>query len=314
MAVEQDGEGFRNVRIKNFHSELEKVYEKKEEFKFLKQYLTIESSELFFVDKAVFIEGTSEALLLPYFIARFDEEQQKKIAASKDEAAQQAYVPLAAQNIAVVQAGANAKAFRHFVEFLGIPTLVITDIDTVKPKEKKKKDDPDEEENGKSGGYHECKVSHEKACSTSNATLKYYFDVPKEKIGSDVYKAWFKGLLDHTLTSVAGNVHVSYQCEENGFRARSFEDAFINVNLDRIHANWKNISGLKKKKVFDTYYNSDPHAAPNVEDIYDLTEEILGGKSGLAASLLYLSYAKGVRWETPLYIKEGLEWLQEQTH
>lgn len=47
-------------------------------------------------------------------------------------------MPLSAQNISVIQAGANARAFRYFIEFLQIPTLIITDIDTVHRKSDEK--------------------------------------------------------------------------------------------------------------------------------------------------------------------------------
>jgi len=57
------------VKIKNFYLELKGKYEKDEDlFKFLKQYITLYSSELFFAEKVIFIEGISEKILLPYFI------------------------------------------------------------------------------------------------------------------------------------------------------------------------------------------------------------------------------------------------------
>ena len=303
MAAVKDADGFYNIKIKHFHGELKEAYTEPKEFQFLKQYLTIVYSELFFVDKAIFIEGTSEALLLPYFISRFDEDQKKKPTATGGGVAKQTYIPLAAQNIAVIQAGANAKAFRHFIEFLGIPTLVITDIDTVK-----------KGKNGKRTIYPECKVTAPEACNTSNATIRYYLNAPDAEIGSTAYNVWFEAMRDHRAQCITDKVHVSYQCEENGFRARSFEDAFINVNLAKIKQNWNSLDGLKKKRTFDAYVKNGPQVDDGIEDIYDLTKAILDGKSGFASSILYLSYAEGVKWETPLYIKEGLEWLQKQTH
>lgn len=77
------------------------------------------------------------------------------------------YIPLSAQNITVIQAGANAKAFRHFIEFLQIPTLIITDIDTVCRKVGDEKTT-----------YHACSVLDTNCCNTSNATIKYYYAAP----------------------------------------------------------------------------------------------------------------------------------------
>lgn len=357
MALETDEDGFNSIQIKHFHSDLYKKYRKEaeiaatkksannrkaknldpakvevEEFQFLKQYLTIVSSELFFADKAIFIEGTSEALLLPYFIAQFDAAKQKGFDDKKDEEGKKNYVPLAAQNIAIVEAGANAKVFRHFVEFLGIPALIITDIDTVRQKVERKGKKKDGTDATKTT-YPECKVSDDEACNTSNATIKYYLDEPDE-ILSATHDEWFKKMLEHKLIPSSNRIHLSYQCrekdDEKSFYPRSFEDAFINVNLQMILDHWSSDNGLKNKKYLSAYVSKKAHendgdrneyekakktlAQKKIEDIYDLTETILDGKSGFASNLLYLSYAKGVEWETPKYIKEGLEWLQEQKH
>ena len=56
-----------NVFAKNL-KDLEKEYTteaEKQNFKFLKQYLTLNRAELFFADKAIFIEGDTERILLP---------------------------------------------------------------------------------------------------------------------------------------------------------------------------------------------------------------------------------------------------------
>lgn len=54
------------------------VSEFMEEFQFLKQYLSIELSELFFADKAIFIEGISEGILLQHFISNMDKAKLKR--------------------------------------------------------------------------------------------------------------------------------------------------------------------------------------------------------------------------------------------
>ena len=69
-------------------------------------------------EQLIFIEGLTEKLLLPYFIQQFDNSLDEK------------EVKLSSQNISIIEVGANAKAFSHFIEFLGIKALIITDIDT----------------------------------------------------------------------------------------------------------------------------------------------------------------------------------------
>lgn len=295
MSTVQDPDGFYRVEIKNFHHDLSKMYaEEADEFQFLKQYLSIESAELFFADKAIFIEGISESILLQHFISQFDAAQlaAEKAAIAKDPTLKPTYIPLAAQNVTVVQAGANAKVFRHFLDFLKIPTLIITDIDTAMLKV-----------TPKGARYPACAVNDPQVCKTSNATIMYYFGAPKYKAGDATYNSWFNSVLDHKANCVSSYVHVAYQGTENSYHARSFEDAFINVNLAQIKANLGSISGLKNEDEFDT-----------CSDMYLLTSEVIEEKSDFASALLFLTHAKGQNWKTPAYIWEGLEWLQKQTH
>ena len=288
------GEDGDNVEIKNFYNELSKKYVgEKKEFSFLTQYLSVQSSELFFADKAIFIEGISEGILIDYFCNQYDtkrnlEEAKKK---EEDEEYKSDYIPLSAQNITVIQAGANAKAFRHFIEFLRIPTLIITDIDTVYRKV-----------GGKRITYPACSVSDTNCCNTSNATIKYYYAAPEFVYGCSVHDAWLENIKNHCQKCISDFVKVSYQCEENGYYPRSFEDAFINVNLVELKEQKAQLLGLKNIDEMDTS-----------DDIYDLTKEIIDKKSDFASSLLYIAYTdKNVEWTTPKYIEEGLEWLQKQ--
>lgn len=285
------GENGDNIEIKNFYNELSKKYAGDEkEFSFLKQYLSVQSSELFFADKAIFIEGISEGILIDYFSNQYDKKRRLEEDTKEKEDAEYKsnYVPLSAQNITVIQVGANAKAFRHFIEFLQIPTLIITDIDTVYRKVDKK------------ATYPACSVSDSNCCNTSNETIKYYYAAPKFVYGCSVHTAWLENVKNHSQKCISDFVNVSYQCEENGYYPRSFEDAFINVNLATLKKYQDQLLGLKNKDEIDTNGN-----------IYDLTQKIIDKKSDFASSLLYVAYTdKSVEWTTPKYIWEGLEWLQ----
>lgn len=272
-----------NVEIKNFHTELEREYSGKEQqFKFLEQYLNIQSAELFFASKVIFIEGITERMLLPYFIQKFD----KVNSIGNDK-----YIPLVSQNISILEVGANAKVFAPFLEFLDIKTLIITDIDTMKVIEREGID--------KKTNYKAEPVAT--STHTSNVTLKYFLNAPKD-VQSKEFEDWFSGLCKQSLKNAHDNIKVAYQKEETGYHARSFEDAFVSINKDVIKSNKSEISGLKNRKQFDT-----------CEDIYKLTENVLDKKSDFAASLLYLALSRDdIQWEIPLYIKEGLSWIQEQ--
>lgn len=297
MSVISDANGFQNIKSKNFHEELSKKYvDEPQAFQFLEQYLSTESAELFFADKAIFIEGISEQMLIKHFITQFDKtnlgEEQKAIDADPNKKA--SYIPLSSQNITILQVGANSKSFRHFLDFLEIPSLIITDIDTTKP-----------HINPRSNkiSYVASDVISPDSCRTSNASIAYYLNAPEFQPNNPAYQTWFSNLLSHNLSTNSNFIFIAYQCEENQYHARSFEDAFINVNYPQLNAYKADISGLKN-------INKFTHKKPS--DLYTFTHNVLSGKSDLASSLLFLAYTKHLTWNTPSYIKEGLEWLQNQ--
>ena len=231
-------------------------------------------------------------MLIPYFISQYDKAQidKEKAAIDADPTLKSTYITLASQNVTVIQAGANAKAFRHFLDFLGIPTLIITDIDTVKAKL-----------TSKGVRYQACATNDPQACSTSNSTIKYYLNAPEYKSGDIECNNWFQSTLAHSANCISSCVYIAYQQDEESFYARSFEDAFVNVNLPQIKTHLGEISGLKNEEEFDS-----------CSDIYQLVTQVIDKKSDFASSLLFLTHVKGLKWRIPSYIWEGLEWLQKQ--
>lgn len=277
-----------NIEVKNFHQALRKKYEgEKEHFKFLKQYLTLYASELFFAEKIIFIEGTSEKILLPYFIKQYDVSRESELG----------YVPLTSQNITILEAGANARVFRHFIEFLGIRTLILTDLDGTEIVQGDKK--------------RTWSASHtDMAINTSNVTIKYFFAAPelpamdKRETESDKLKKfdeWFKTIKDCTAQTISQDILVAYQSPENGHHARSFEDAFMSTNLEQVVTNQTDIGGLENLA----------ELTADRKDYYELTGKVLksSGKSDFASSILYLALTKDIKWNTPKYISEGLKWI-----
>lgn len=262
-----------NVLIKNFHKELSKRYdEEPEHFKFLKQYLTIDSSELFFAEKIIFVEGVSERLLLPLFIKQYDETRKAEVD----------YIPLTSQNISYVEVGANSKVFRHFIEFLDIDTLIITDIDSTSYDEGSKR-------------WKACCTDD--ATNTSNESIKYYLKAP-EKDHAD-FAGWLEKLKQNSCEAISKKIQLSYQVKENTYHGRSFEDTFISINLKLIATLKADILGLKNVA----------EISESRTDYYPLTEQILDKKSDFASSILYLALTKDVKWKIPEYIIDGLKWI-----
>lgn len=274
----------KNVEIKNFHTELSEKFtalhgdtEGPLLFKFLSQYLSIQSSELFFADKAIFIEGTTERMLLPLFMSKHDN-------------ALVGGIPLSSQNISVLEVGANAKAFAPFLDFLGIKSLVITDIDTTKKNEKNK--------------WEASKV--EDGANTSNATLKFFFDAPDIAEETE-FSNWMVKLKSNkpNVRDEFKNVLVAYQVDQDGYHARSFEDAFIALNLSDI------ASIVNSKERFEGLKNKSQLDAAEPVDFYELTNEVIDKKSDFASSILFEALAHDHSWCVPSYISEGLKWLHK---
>lgn len=272
-----------NINIKNFYSDLEVKYkEDKEYFKFLKQYLTLYSSELFFAEKIIFIEGTTEKMLLPYFINQYD----KLVIHPENK--------ISSQNISIIEVGANSKVFKHFLEFLEIKTLIITDIDTTKlvtiPATANTKE---------SSSNNACPVIE--GNNTSNYSIKEFLNIPDKDKTAEIIE-WFNRLKSNSLQDDSHYTKIAYQIEEFGYHGRSFEDSFISLNL-------KEIVKFKEDDIFGIQ-NKDK-LIDSRTDFYELTKEVLkvNGKSDFASSILYLALTGKVEWKTPLYIVEGLKWI-----
>ena len=164
--------------------------------RFLHQYLTLTRYDLFFADKAILVEGTSERLMLPVMIRKHDEAD---ITGSK----------LRSQYMMVMEVGgAYAHKFFDLLNFLELQSLVITDLDTI------------EETGGK-----KCLVHQAKA--TSNGCIKTWFDskdyVPDDLIAKPIEER------------VKDRICLAYQCPESngGPCGRTFEDAFLLANTEK---------------------------------------------------------------------------------
>nr|WP_179342384.1 ATP-dependent endonuclease [Streptomyces sp. alain-838] len=86
--------------------------------RFLRRYLTLTRADLYFADKAILVEGASERVFVPA--------AEEKLAARRPgETPQHQYVTL------MEVGGAHAHRFYPLLKVLGIPALIITDLDPV---------------------------------------------------------------------------------------------------------------------------------------------------------------------------------------
>lgn len=167
---------------------------------FIKKYLTLSRCDLFFADKIIFIEGASERLLLPDMIEKsekeglFDSQKYK----------------LPAQYYTLIEiGGAYAYKFIPFIEFLDVPCLILTDIDSI------------------IDGRTKSLVSE--GNTTSNPTINWWFRKIKNITKDDIISlSDIIALKDEEKT--IGNCHIEFQTKEQGLCGRSLEEALRNVN------------------------------------------------------------------------------------
>ena len=90
-----------------------------------------------------------------------------------------------------------------------------------------------------------------------------------------------------------------FQKETNGYQARSFEDAFLCDNLQFIIENKDNFAGLKNRNKLESLGN----------DYFNMAHDCINSKTAFALDILLYGGSKNEKWNIPLYIKEGLDWL-----
>ena len=267
-----------NILAKNFNS-LKAEYEedKKRGFKFVKQYLTLNKSELFFADKVICIEGDTERILMPAMMYKVDKTQILK---------NKITIPLLSQNISIIEVGAYSHVFIPLFKFLGIKVLIITDIDSAT------------KNNGKYKKSHPNKATH-----TSNASIREFF----KEDGLDDGNNQFKELIEKkNEDKIKDNIRIAYQVPEieGDYQASSFEDAFILLNKDFILKNKENLYGYGALKNFSKKEINN--------DFYKFSLNKIEKKSAFASALLYFDEEENdMEWKVPRYIKEGLLWIQE---
>ena len=268
------------VIAKSFNSLKEKYGEDEQKgFKFVKQYLTINRSELFFADKAICIEGDTERILMPMMMHKVDNKENPK----------GDIIPLLSQNISVIEVGAHSHIFIPLFEFLGIKVLILTDIDAANKND--------------NGRY--IKSHPKEAKYTSNASIKDFF----KDTGLGELNDQFGELVEkRPEDKIKNNIRIAYQIPETDgeYQASSFEDAFIALNKDFI---LKNKEGLCEYGALKDFSNDEIENG----DYYNFALNNVKKKSSFASSLLYFDDENGEedeKWAVPHYIEEGLLWIR----
>lgn len=248
--------------------------------RFVTRYIRLTHCDIFFADAIILVEGPAEKILVPKFIHK---------------------IGLDSFYISIIEInGRHAHSFRNLIEKIGIPTLIVTDIDATESVIG---------ENGK---------EYEKSVITQHG-MGY-------KSGNPSIKSWIieKDIIDdllelHYEKKIRNNVRIAYQTpidvkwdhekeETSTICPYTFEDALIMTNLKLFRQ-----EGLRKMGAITTIANllkkSDSATCFQNEIFKKLGNNSGFQKADFANGLLYTDVFDEL--QAPTYIQEGLEWMKE---
>lgn len=261
---------------------------------FLERYMKLMHCDLFFADAAILVEGNVERLLMPFMIAQVAEK-------------------LKSSYLSIIEiGGAFGYRFKSLIEFLGIKTLIITDIDSVNPiptgTEEEEENDDEEDDNQEEKSGKACPVNKDSAV-TSNQTLIQW--LPKKTLISELLAATDAEKTQEPTNNCSAHIRVVYQKPYNvtwagqslELTGRTFEEDFAYSNLS-----W---CQNKSKKELGLYISKN-----NEKTLTDLStrlfKRVKGSNFNKTDFALALLAELPTDWNVPLYITEGLNWLTKQ--
>lgn len=243
--------------------------------RFVTRYLRAQHADLFFADGAVLVEGPAERMLIPSFIRAH-------------------YSLLSQCYITMLEiGGSHAHRLRPLIEHLGIPTLVITDLDTL----------------NKNGGS-SVPPQRGKDQVTNNATLRDW--LPEESHADALFDADAAKKVKR-YDDLFG-VRVAYQYPLNVTRPGAtkaemaypytFEDALVFENLEV----FSKLPGIGLIRKFREAITTQPDMSAIGAEMFDALKD--GRKAEFALDILASDQFETLA--VPRYIAEGLAWLEEQ--
>ena len=249
--------------------EIEKEKEKIDDLNFLKKHIKYKISELFFADAVIFVEGVTEYTLLNYYLDKSGELNKYYI------------------SIILID-GAHSKVYEKLIEVLGIPVLILTDIDFEREKE----------EEGNKEFLQMTKDTLE-ARKTTNDTFNFFLET--DEIKKIIEKEYFQ----------KNNLMISYQREPiNDYYATSFEEAFILTNCNN------NILLETLKKIIPRISKDIINTSNIADNSFKLQCKLSEKKSQFANMILYKILTANSDDESnhtpelPKYILDGLKFLK----
>ena len=266
----------------------------KKTYEYIKKYLRLEFSDIFFADAVILVEGLSEETYLRYEIDK--------------------HPILKNHHVKVYRIdGAYAHQFINLLEFLGVKTVIFTDLDLKRTEDEKKVDIKNDVIPPNISDLGEKYKSIKETLST-NATIQYFL---KKGLNNDdskfneINNEIIKKLSDKEELSINyNNITLYSQGKINGYYATSFEEAVILTNavdegeklykrsliklLQYVHPNMKYFSNIDENDNI-------------AEKSYMYQVKLSDEKSKFSTGLVFLSVTDdSFNIKLPKYIESGL--------
>ncbi|HEV6150795.1 AAA family ATPase [Streptococcus sp. HMSC077D04] len=276
----------------------------KKAYEYIKKYLRLELSDIFFADAVILVEGVSEETYLRYEIDKHPKLKNHHIKVFRID-------------------GAYAHQFISLLVLLKIKTVIFTDLDLKRSEDEKKIDIKDNDEPdvipSNIPDLRE-KYRNIESFLTTNGTIQYFIKkmLNKDEAKYDEFNKEIVEILDNKeeLIIEYENISMYSQGKINGYYATSFEEAIVLTNsVDEEQNKYKKslIKLLKyvhpKMKYFE--FLDENSEIANKSYMYQI--KLSDGKSKFSTGIVYLSVdaevsvpAKEFSIKRPKYIESGL--------
>lgn len=257
-----------NLNDENIVNENADEEKRMAELEFIKKHVKFKISELFFAEAAVFVEGITEYNLLQYYIDQDEFLSTKKI------------------SIVLID-GAHGKIYRTLIKKLGIPTVIITDLDI--------KRDDNEKGIGNNSLYKQ--IDNLDGRLTTSETLKCFYNDENLK------------QIENTSYYKDDNLMVCSQINKiDQFYATSFEEAFILTNYGNKIVN----AALNQVKP-EIYKKCSLDSQIDKNNSFELQQKLSKDKTKFANTLLFnILTSNEEAPKLPKYINDAFEFIKQK--
>ena len=265
----------------------------KKAYEYIKKYLRLEVSDIFFADAVILVEGVSEETYLRYEIDKHPKLKNHHIKVYRID-------------------GAYAHQFISLLHLLEIKTVIFTDMDL----KRKEKDEEGKKIDILSYNINDLNIQYADSteCLTTNSTLQYF--IKKELNDENAKYDKINPKLIEMLTDkdelviICENISMYSQGKINGYYATSFEEAIVltnSINEDKKKYKKSLIKLLQKVHPKMEYFEDIDENSELADKSYMYQVKLSDGKSKFSTGIVYLSVTdEDFSLKQPQYIESGL--------